>query len=99
MEGKNESRYAATSMLHDSLEARAFETFPGGVCGFLIAVRTNLHTVILVALRRNHEGRKFFLLQVRCEAHRVRLPAERRNLQSVRTRRNARDNHRLARFA
>jgi len=37
-------------MLHDSLEAGALEAFPGCIGGFLVGVRADLHTIILVAL-------------------------------------------------
>src|SRR4030088_1642127 len=90
MEKKKEYTNAATTMLHDSLEAGALEAFPGGVRGFLIGVGANLHTVIFVTLRRNNEGREFFLLQVRGEAHGVGLAAQRGDLQSVRIRGNRR---------
>src|SRR6266404_191257 len=54
-------------MLHDGLKAGALEAFPGCFGGFLVGVRADLHTIILISLRRHDKGGEFFLLQVGCE--------------------------------
>src|SRR6266404_4454734 len=82
-EEKNGSTNAATSMLHDSLEAGALEALPGGVGGFLVGVGPNVHAIIFVALRSNNEGRKFFLLQVRREVQGIGFAAQRGDLQRI----------------
>ncbi len=83
-------------MLHDGLEAGALEALPGGVGGFLVGVRPNVHAIIFVALRGNNEGRKFFLLQVRREAQGIGFAAQRGNLQRIGAGRDGRRDCRLS---
>src|ERR1700730_13247614 len=76
-------------MLHYSLfETHVLKAFSSGVSGFLVGVWTDLHAVILVSLRRNDEGREFFLLQVRGKSHCIGFAAKCGDLQCVRANRN-----------
>src|ERR1700688_3300457 len=77
------TNFVASSALHDSPEARALQTLLGGFRGFLIRVRSHLHTVIFASLRSQNKGGKFIFLQTLGEIQRIRFATHRHDLQCV----------------